>query len=834
MRHLLIFLLCCPAIACGPAEPAPGGQIMPCSEARDCEAFGAEFAGYRCAGATDRAKGLCVPDNCGDGALDVGEECDDANDDSTDDCTANCEEARCGDGIVQDGVEACDDGNEDDADSTCTNACTMPACGDGIQQVDLGEACDDGNLSDDDDCSSDCQLASCGDGVVQAGEACDDGNAVETDACINCLDARCGDGFVLEGSEECDDANDVDTDDCTSACLNPACGDGFLQLGHGEACDDGNRNNNDDCSNSCQLASCGDGVTQPGEECDDGNEIETDDCINCLDARCGDGFVIGGVGGEECDDGNQVETDDCTTACERPACGDGFLQPGAGEVCDDGNDIDTDDCVGCNPAECGDGAVQAGVEDCDDGNLVNTDACTTLCAEAACGDGHLQAGADETCDDGNQVDEDACTNACTEARCGDGVIREDIDDDQATSYEFCDGEDFCNDECRYSAGRLVAGMFTSCALHEGSVYCWGRNMSGELGIGDDRARSLTPVVVTNVADVRALSTGGSYGACALSGEASTLSCWGGFLPVNDDIEGAVFSPVVLGSGFVSVGRGTGICAVKSENAYCAGWGTFYNNGNGSTETVTDLDAASSRVKYRADFGRNRYYLNDVSKVFYGGNHACALRGDGTARCWGMNSSGQGGVGNTANIQYAATNVRKPGRRAETLDGISDLGLGNDHSCAVTGYGSRMNQRGTRGAHCWGENGSGQLGNSGTQDSTTAVAVNTAGLLPGENFLQIDAGSVHSCALTTQGRVLCWGHNGQQQLGNGDDGGGQSTVPTVVAGLPQPAVGISSGVFHNCAMLVDGSVYCWGQNNHGQLGNQSLVNSERAVAVGAPF
>jgi len=129
----------------------------------------------------------------------------------------------CGDGIVDAGEE-CDDANLDDADA-CTNACADAACGDGI--VGPGEACDDGNEEDADECSNACALGSCGDGKPQPGEECDDGNADDADKCLGtCLLAKCGDGVVQDGAEDCDDANDDDDDACSNTCVLPTCDDG--------------------------------------------------------------------------------------------------------------------------------------------------------------------------------------------------------------------------------------------------------------------------------------------------------------------------------------------------------------------------------------------------------------------------------------------------------------------------------------------------------------------------------------------------------------------------------------------------------------------------------
>ncbi|MFV8751109.1 DUF4215 domain-containing protein [Nannocystaceae bacterium ST9] len=186
----------------------------------------------------------------------------------------------------------------------------------------------------------------------------------------------CGNAIV-EADEVCDDGNTDDTDDCTSACVEPACGDGFVHAGV-EGCDDGNANAGDGCSPTCTLESCGDGEVQAGEACDDGNTDDTDACTSlCAVAACGDGFVQTDV--EACDDGDADDTDACLSTCVEATCGDGFVHAGV-EPCDDGNADDTDACLsGCTNAACGDGFVQAGLEECDDGNGTAGDGCNTDC-----------------------------------------------------------------------------------------------------------------------------------------------------------------------------------------------------------------------------------------------------------------------------------------------------------------------------------------------------------------------------------------------------------------------------------------------------------------------
>ncbi len=125
----------------------------------------------------------CTEAACGDGFVyPVAEECDDGDSDDEDDCTSACKQARCGDGFVQEGLEECDDGDHDDNDA-CLASCKEATCGDGLVQADV-EECDDGDDDEQDDCTTACRLATCGDKQVHIGvEECDDGNAESGDGC---------------------------------------------------------------------------------------------------------------------------------------------------------------------------------------------------------------------------------------------------------------------------------------------------------------------------------------------------------------------------------------------------------------------------------------------------------------------------------------------------------------------------------------------------------------------------------------------------------------------------------------------------------------------------
>jgi alpha-tubulin suppressor-like RCC1 family protein len=167
----------------------------------------------------------------------------------------------------------------------------------------------------------------------------------------------------------------------------------------------------------------------------------------------------------------------------------------------------------------------------------------------------------------------------------------------------------------------------------------------------------------------------------------------------------------------------------------------------------------------------------------------------------------------------------------------EISLGDLHSCALDSHGSVV---------CWGDNRVGQLGTGsivGPDDCSdpnlvhpacakTPVAVSS---LTGVSY--ITAGNAHTCALLVDGTVKCWGANNYGQLGIGTTTGpatcymGEACSPTPVS-VPNLAgvIAISAGASHTCAVLSDGSVRCWGWNIYGQLGDGTTQDSATPVAV----
>lgn len=178
-------------------------------------------------------------------------------------------------------------------------------------------------------------------------------------------------------------------------------------------------------------------------------------------------------------------------------------------------------------------------------------------------------------------------------------------------------------------------------------------------------------------------------------------------------------------------------------------------------------------------------LVGATKVALGDSFSCAITAESKVKCWGRNVIGQLGDGTTTDRLTAVDTIG--------LTDVTSISLGTYHACALTVNGA---------VKCWGYNEFGQLGDGTNTHRMTAV--NVSGLSSG--VVAIAAGAYHTCALTDQGRVKCWGQNDVGQLG--DSTGTNRSIPADVVGLTG-VTSVSAGEGHSCALLANSNVKCWG-------------------------
>ena len=330
----------------------------------------------------------------------------------------------------------------------------------------------------------------------------------------------------------------------------------------------------------------------------------------------------------------------------------------------------------------------------------------------------------------------------------------------------------------------------------------GLNTSGELAAdtGPDTFRS-TPVTAS-VAGPWLSVVGGARHTCAIDAQ-HQLWCAGldsGALGAPGG--GSRRTPVLVGSGAVqlAIGGEPGTfagtaCMIDGAGALSC-WG---DNAAGAVGDGTGLDQRSP-VAIRRDL---------VWAHVAVGDHTCALDDAGEPWCWGADSQGQ--TGNAALV----TDVPVPTMAAGgmTFQAIA----ASRHSCAIDG---------SLHASCWGDDSVGQGGVAVLMPPMfltmpTAIDDTVA------TWHAIATGASHTCGLDGSGQVLCWGDNSVQQLGDGTPGGSDQPTPVVIA--PGSYDSLTVGADHACAGQA-GVYQCWGYNQFGQLGDQSLITPSTAIAL----
>lgn len=362
---------------------------------------------------------------------------------------------------------------------------------------------------------------------------------------------------------------------------------------------------------------------------------------------------------------------------------------------------------------------------------------------------------------------------------------------------------------------MDSGGESSCMVANGSAYCFGTNGSGQLGDGTKTTRSTPTKTSTigledNTHAMTSLDAGDSHTCGIVNGD---VFCWGdnthGQLGTADTAAKPRPTRIDLSTipatshrsaTDISAGKNH-TCAVIEGDAWC--WGSNEYNQLGRA-------GAGSNVPERVNLGTNAA----VTAISAGHDHTCAVV-NGQARCWGRNDNGQLGRGNT-NVH--TTPAVAPVQRGSTNQHVTQIAAGENFTCALA----------AERVWCWGANDRGQIGrgSTGGANQTTAREVvigSSAHNGLGHASTKLTVGDKFACTLVNK-VTQCWGDNTYGQLGRGNQTTNNATAaPAAVSGpiANAPSFDISAGSHHMCS-ITNGQTYCWGRNQHGQIGNDSAA------------
>jgi RHS repeat-associated protein len=375
---------------------------------------------------------------------------------------------------------------------------------------------------------------------------------------------------------------------------------------------------------------------------------------------------------------------------------------------------------------------------------------------------------------------------------------------------------------------ISAGAVHSLALQsDGTVWAWGHNRYGQIGGNTNIVVNPRPTIVKNISGVVSLTAGGFSSMAQLANGA--VATWGSqghqrlinpsaltglaFLqglyhdsnpsPVNLQLSTDAVNLSAIGDGFFSITLTNNpplefLSNHKSVLVRADGtvWSCGFN-GFGVLGTATETS-------------RNRLVqiqgLTEILATSTGGGHSLAVRRDGSVWTWGGNVFGQLGDGTVV--------PRLAPGKLSISSGLTIVSAGGQHSLAIDTNAT---------VWAWGCNFYGQLG-----DDTVSNRVVPIHLSSLTGITNISTGNQHSLALDNLGRVWAWGDNRYGQIGDGTFS--RRLVPTNVLASPTACSAIAAGDHHSLGLTASGNVYAWGDNNSGQIGNNTQQNQSSPVQV----
>jgi cysteine-rich repeat protein len=528
----------------------------------------------------------------------------------------------------------------------------------------------------------------------------------------------------------------------------------------------------------------------------------------------------------------ESETGDGEGEGEGSGDGDGEGS-GDGDGDGDGDGEGSGDGDGDGDCEPGTLGCPCGAGDACDPELTCVDG--TCLAASGCGDGVVDPG--EACDDGNAIDTDACLSNCVAASCGDGFVGpgegcddgNDIDDDACTNaciLASCgDGMLQEGESCDDGNAVDTDACLSSClAANCGDGFVWADMEECDDANVDDTDACLSSCVAASCGDGFVGPGEGCDDANGIDGDACSnacvpASCGDGVVQLGEDCDDGDLddddaclsscAAATCGDGFVWTGMEECDDQNLDNDDGCVETCMLPSCGDGYVQPTND-EHCDDANDVPLDGCESDCTGSGVLTMALGQTHTCAVMTDGQTRCWGGDDYGL--LGNTQNLGSIGDEPGEMPAPPAVLGGTPiEIAAGSGHNCALFQGGV---------VRCWGFGWDGALGYNSILHVYTVNDMPPDNVNVGGVVTQLVAGSDHNCALLANGAVRCWGSAGYGQLGygngsdQGDDGGEMPTSNVNIGGI---AVQVTAGTRHSCVLLDTGAVRCWGLNQYGELG-----------------
>ena len=394
--------------------------------------------------------------------------------------------------------------------------------------------------------------------------------------------------------------------------------------------------------------------------------------------------------------------------------------------------------------------------------------------------------------------------------------------------------------------QVESGANHTCAIREGgSLHCWGTNLRGQIGDGTTN-NALTPTLVS-AGPWLSVSAGSEF-TCAVKAD-HTLFCWGldSSRQLGDGKTTSSSVPVqekTLATDWASVTAANAYaCGVKLDGTrFC--WGANYvgQGGDGTTAAITEPKAADPSTDWKrldggdlaacgikqsgalhcwgdGSLGQTGQPGNETSlptptqvgtdtdwtAVAGGLRFACGLRADGRIRCWGSAARAALGLG-------WSSDRNEPTPVGAAAD-WAEISVQLDDGCAIRQGGD---------LYCWGRNLNGQLG-----DGSAVTRIDPAPVGAGLTWKRVAVGRTHTCGIAAMGAgpdtLHCWGADSNGEQGNGAGGAQPAPAPITAPPTVTGWIDLAAGLNHTCAVAEGGSLWCWGRNANGQLGDGTTTS-----------